>query len=275
MMLKQTPLRLLAVLAHPDDESLGAGGILAKYANEGVETFLITATRGEHGWPHAPETYPGPEQLGETREAELLAAADVLGIQEVRFLDVIDGELDQADAVAMTQQIAAAIQQIRPQVVVTFDPFGVYGHPDHIAISQLTTAAITTAVSQPIDGHLPHQVDKLYYITTSPEEMAIYQSVFGDLVMQIDGVERRAFAWPQWSVTTKVNAAPYWQQVWKAIHCHRTQLPGLAGLAQLPETTKRDLFASPTFYRAMSMVNGGRQLETDLFSGIRQPQFAS
>ena len=273
-MMSQAPLRLLAVLAHPDDESLGTGGILAKYAQEGVETFLITATRGERGWPHAPETYPGLQPLGEMREAELLAAAEVLGLQEVSFLDVLDGDLDQADATEMTNQIAAAIQRIRPQVVVTFDPFGAYGHPDHIAISQLTTAAVTTAVSHPIDGQLPHQVDKLYYMVTAPAEMAIYQEIFGDLVMNIDGVERRAFAWPEWSITTQVDTTPYWQQVWQAIECHRTQLPGLAGMAKLPETTRRDLFSFPTFYRAMSLVNSGRDQETDLFAGIREQLFA-
>ena len=273
-MITANPMRLMAILAHPDDESLGTGGILAKYASEGVETFLLTATRGERGWPHDPATYPGLHALGQMREAELLAAAEVLGLQEVRFLDVLDGELDKADGVEMTWQIAAHIQRIRPQVIVTFDPFGAYGHPDHIAISQLTTAAITTAAAQSIDGHPPHQVAKLYYMATAPAEMDIYQSIFGDLVMNIDGVERRAFAWPQWAITTQIDASAYWQQVWQAIQCHRTQLPGLAGMVNLPEATKRDLFANPTFYRAMSLVNGGRDLEPDLFAGIRQPQFA-
>ena len=273
-MMSQAPLRLLAVLAHPDDESLGAGGILAKYAQEGVETFLLTATRGERGWPQDPETNPGLQQLGDLREAELMAAAEVLGLREVGFLGVIDGELDQADAAEMTRQIASAIQRIRPQVVVTFDPFGAYGHPDHIAICQLTTAAVTTAVSRSIANQLPHQVDKLYYMVMAPGEMAIYQSIFGDLIMNIDGVERRAFAWPAWAITTQVDTTPYWRQVWQAIGCHRTQLPGLANMTQLPEATRRDLFSSPTFYRAMSLVNGGRDRETDLFSGIREQQVA-
>ena len=71
-------MKLLCVLAHPDDESLGLGGALAKYAAEGVETYLITATRGEHGWWGEAEDYPGPIGLGQIREAELRAAAEVL-----------------------------------------------------------------------------------------------------------------------------------------------------------------------------------------------------
>src|SRR5687767_14447876 len=91
------PLRLLAILAHPDDESLGTGGTLARYAAEGVETYLITATRGQHGWNGAREDYPGPEGLGKLREAELLAAARILGLREVCFLDYMDGSLNQAN----------------------------------------------------------------------------------------------------------------------------------------------------------------------------------
>ena len=92
-----TELRLLAVLAHPDDESLGNGGMLVKYAAEGVKTYLVTATRGEQGWFADPKDYPGPEELGRIREGELRSAAKVLGVQEVSFLDYRDGELPNAD----------------------------------------------------------------------------------------------------------------------------------------------------------------------------------
>jgi LmbE family N-acetylglucosaminyl deacetylase len=127
-------LRLLAVLAHPDDESLGNGGMLARYAAEGVETYLITATRGEQGWFGDPAANPGPEALGRIRETELRAAVRVLGIREVTFLDYLDGELDLADRDEVVAKIAAEVRRIQPDVVVTFDPAGLYGHPDHIAI---------------------------------------------------------------------------------------------------------------------------------------------
>ena len=100
-------LKLMAVLAHPDDESLGTGGILAKYAAEGVETFLVTATRGERGWVGDEHQHPDLEVLGQIREAELQAATEILGISSVDFLGYIDGELDQADP---AEVVNAAVQ---------------------------------------------------------------------------------------------------------------------------------------------------------------------
>ena len=87
-------LKLMCILAHPDDESLGMGGILARYAAEGIETYLVTATRGERGWTGPASENPGLTTLGQIREAELKAAAQVLGIKEVVILDYIDGDLD-------------------------------------------------------------------------------------------------------------------------------------------------------------------------------------
>src|SRR5215216_2644568 len=96
------PLRLMCVLAHPDDESIAVGGVLAKCAAEGVETYLLTATRGERGWFGDPADYPGPQGLGEIREEELRSAVSVLGIRDLAFLDYLDGELDQADGLEVT-----------------------------------------------------------------------------------------------------------------------------------------------------------------------------
>src|SRR5689334_19745087 len=91
------PLRLMAVLAHPDDESLGIGGTLAAYAARGVETYVVTATRGERGRYFADAHRPSDAEVGRVREAELRAAAQALGVREVVLLDYIDGELDRAD----------------------------------------------------------------------------------------------------------------------------------------------------------------------------------
>src|SRR5689334_24034631 len=108
------PLRLMCILAHPDDESLGTGGTLAKYAAEGIETYLVTATRGERGWTGDPAAYPGLEGLGKIREQELLGATKILGMRELHFLDYIDGDLDQADVVEAAAKIATHIRRIRP-----------------------------------------------------------------------------------------------------------------------------------------------------------------
>src|SRR5512142_497609 len=157
------PLRLMCLFAHPDDETLSAGGILAKYAAEGVETYVICATRGERGWGgKSKETYPGPAALGKIREAELRAAAGVLGVREVIFLDYIDGDLDKASPGEAIARIAAHLRRVRPQVVVTADPQGWYGHPDHIAMTQFTLGALVQAAAG-APGQPPHQVSKLYY----------------------------------------------------------------------------------------------------------------
>ncbi len=115
-------LKLMAVLAHPDDESLGTGGILAKYAAEGIETSLVTATRGERGWFGDEREYPGLESLGQIREAELRAAAEVLGIRGVDFLGYLDGELDQAHPAEVMAKIVGHLRSLKPNVVVT-SPF--------------------------------------------------------------------------------------------------------------------------------------------------------
>lgn len=266
-------LRLMCVLAHPDDESLGTGGILAKYAAEGVETHLVTATRGERGWTGDPAAFPGLTALGEIREAELRAAAAQLGLSSLAFLDYIDGDLDQADPHEAITAIVAHLRWRRPQVVVSFGPDGAYGHPDHIAICQLTTAAIMCAADPTFrdrSGAAPHRVDKLYSMTVDSSLAAAYTAAFGELRMTIDGVTRGDVTWPDWMITTRVDAADYWQTVWRAIACHRSQLPNYDHLATLPESAHRTLWGDQCFYRAFSTVNGGRTLERDLFTGLRE-----
>lgn len=263
-------LRLMCILAHPDDESLGTGGILARYATEGIATYLVTATRGQRGWFGAPGEYPGSDTLGRIREQELREAARVLGLREVIVLDHMDGDLDRADPAEVIGQLAAHIRRVRPQVVVTFDPNGYYGHPDHIAISQFTSAALVLAAGAGDNGVLPpHRVSKLYYLVPFEEARAAYEAAFGDLVMTIDGVERRTVSWEDWAISARIDTSAYWEQVWRAVACHRTQLPGYHALQNLPEHHHRNLWGTQTFYRALSLVNGGREVEDDLFAGLR------
>ena len=148
--------RLMAVLAHPDDESLGVGGALAKYASEGVEVFLLTATRGDsgryRGYRSDDPRHPGSLALATIREAELRAAASALGVREVTLLDYRDQHLDCANPRDAVASIVRHLRRVRPDVVVTFGPDGAYGHPDHIAISQFTTAAIVAAADATFTG---------------------------------------------------------------------------------------------------------------------------
>lgn len=265
-------LKLICILAHPDDESLGMGGILAKYGAEGIKTYLVTATRGERGWFGDERAYPGLEALGKIRENELLDAAEVLDIRYVDFLDYIDGDLDLAHPAEAIAKIVGHLRHVRPDVVVTFGPYGGYGHPDHIAISQFTTAAIVEAANPRSSYYraMPaHSVSKLYYLAESQEVFDVYQSVFGDLVMHIDGAKRSMVTWPAWSVTTRIDTWDYWRTVARAISCHRTQLPAYHVFEQISEEQRKALWGTQSFYRAFSLVNGGRQVEEDLFAGLR------
>jgi LmbE family N-acetylglucosaminyl deacetylase len=268
-------LRLMCVLAHPDDESLGNGGVLAKYAAEGIETYLVTATRGERGWRGNEEDYPGPEALGKRREAELYAAAEVLGLRRVDFLDYLDGELDQAPTEEVIAKIAGHLRCVKPQVVLTFGPDGSYGHPDHIAISQFTTAAIVRAADPAFvnAGPLaPHCVSKLYYMAATRELLEVYQPVFGDLVMHVDGIERRGSGWPAWAITASINAQAYLPAVKRAVLCHASQLPASSLFENLSEEQQKVLWGVQTYYRVFSLKNGGRRIEDDLFEGLREEE---
>jgi LmbE family N-acetylglucosaminyl deacetylase len=252
----------MCVLAHPDDESLGTGGILAKYSREGVDTFVVTATRGERGRFDDKGTSPGPAVVGQTREAELRAAARELGVREVNLLDYLDGELDQVDVTEASEKIAGHIRRVRPQVVVTFDPFGAYGHPDHVAISQLTAAAVVRASDL-------HRVSKFYYFVNGERKWAAYQAAFKTLTSNVDGYVRAAIAWPDWSITTKVDASDEWQHVWRAVQCHKTQMSIYKNIASLTEDDQKVIWGTGEFYRVFSLVNGGRRTEQDLFEGLR------
>lgn len=264
-------LRLMCILAHPDDESLGMGGTLAKYAAEGVETHLVTATRGERGWFGDEKDNPGLKALGKMRETELLNAAKELGIYEVSFLDYIDGDLDQADAAEAIAKIVEHIKRIRPHVVITFDPNGAYGHPDHIAICQFTTAAVLAAADPNYSNtYTPHRVEKLYYMAWPKSKFDAYESVFGQLAMHVDDMPRRTTPWPDWAVTSVIDTVDHWNTVWKAVSCHKSQLVAYGQLEHLPPEHHEALWGSQEYYRALSLVNGGRTRETDLFEGLRQ-----
>jgi LmbE family N-acetylglucosaminyl deacetylase len=268
-------LKLMAVLAHPDDESLGFGGVLARYADEGVETSLVTATRGQSGRyrGHARETseHPGEEALASIREAELHAAAHELGISDVTILDYRDQFLDKADAREAIGLIARHIRRLRPHVVVTFAPDGAYGHPDHIAISQFATAAALAAADSTFDAGRgePHTVSKVYYLAWPASTWAVYEEAFRKLVSHVDGVERQATPWPDWAVTTVIDTRRCWPTVWKAVSCHQSQVTAYARLKDVSDASHEALWGRQSFYRAVSLVNGGREQETDLFAGLR------
>jgi LmbE family N-acetylglucosaminyl deacetylase len=263
-------------VAHPDDESRGLGATLARYAAEGAEVTVVTATRGEggrfRGHPQGHPLHPGPEALASIRERELRAAAAVLGVREVFVLGYADQQLDRADPGEAVRRIADAICRARPDVVLTFGPDGAYGHPDHIAVSQLCLAAVVQAAARPADAvgsPATHAVQKLYFFAWPAAAWAAYQAAVGRLVSVVDGVERQAVPWPDWAVTTVVDTRGAWQTAWRAVSCHESQTAAYAGLADLSEEHHQALWGRQCFYRVFSRVNGGRARETDVFEGLR------
>lgn len=264
------PLKLMCILAHPDDESLGTGGTLAKYAGEGVDTYLVTATRGERGRFGEAAERPSPAVVGRAREAELRAAAAELKVRELVVLGYPDGSLDQVDPAEAQERIAHEIRRLRPQVVITFGPEGAYGHPDHIAISQLATAAVVRAAgdTNPASAS-PHRVSKLYYMAWRKDQWDAYQAALRPLKSKVDGTERMAAPWPDWTITTVIDTGAYWPAVWRAVSCHKTQMAIYKQLEHLPDEQHRALWGCQEYYRAFSTVNGGRTIETDLFEGLR------
>lgn len=143
---------LLVVLAHPDDESFPMGGTLAKYAAEGVRVVLVSATRGEAGlagMSHA--------ETARCREAELRAATRILGVSRLEFLGYVDGEFDRADEEEVIAKLLEIFQQERPNVILTFGPDGISGHPDHIATYHFVTRAFERA----------HWPSRLFYLMPS------------------------------------------------------------------------------------------------------------
>ncbi len=239
---------------------------------EGVETYLICATRGERGWNGPEEEDPGFEALGRLREAELRCAADQLGLKEVCFLDYIDGDVDQADPQEMIGILSGHIRRIRPQVVVTFSADGSYGHPDHIALAQFAAGALVCCADDRYNdpqGFAPHRVSKYYQMVDTKTFVAAIKEAIGPISMEIDGVERNHVGWEDWAISARIDTTLYFDPVWQAVLCHKTQLPGYGPMIDLPEETLRKFWSEGTFIRIFSLVNGGRKVEDDLFAGLR------
>ncbi len=143
--------RLLGVFAHPDDETFCAGGTFARYAGQGAEIMVVSATRGQAG--QIRDAAAGTRRtIAAVREAELRLACERLGITKVRCLDHVDGTLADAGFPALVDEVAEVISEFGPDVVITFGPDGGYGHPDHVTISAVTTAACQRAAGP---GHGP------------------------------------------------------------------------------------------------------------------------
>ena len=242
--------RLLAVLAHPDDESFGPGGTLARYAREGVYVIVCVVTDGRAG--AVGHVLAAPEELPCIRREELRRAAEVLGIRELHAWDYPDGQLMEMDWVRIEKRIVELIRRTRPHVVITFGPEGGGNqHPDHQAVSHLTTAAFEHAGDpERFPDHRmqrlqPYAPRKLYYMTV-PTEIA-----------QASGI-------PFASVTTIIDIRDTAEAKLAAFRCHVSQQADYPKL----ETRIRAHKYREFYHRVYPPFPEKRRPERDLFEGI-------
>lgn len=220
---------LLAVFAHPDDESLACGGILSLCADAGMRVSLVCATRGEDGRDGSGEGTGEP--LGQRRSRELAAAADVLGIETVTLLDFEDGMLPWVDGEDLDDAIEAAVSRWAPAAVVTFDEDGLYWHPDHIAIHRATTNAV---------AGMGAAGPALYYVSLPEGSMrALVDRVKGRLpdsrlsILGVDNVDAFGTLAPEPAMVVNVEAGVARKVA--ALLCHESQTRG-GPLSAITET---------------------------------------
>jgi len=273
------PLTLMAVHAHPDDESSSTGGILARYSAEGVRTIVVTCTNGEYG--DAPgEIKPGedghdPELVAKIRRAELETACEILGVSQLEMLGYHDSGMSdwayQKDDLAFCNvelgvaaaRVAALIDHYQPQVVVTYDENGGYGHPDHIQAHRVTMAALELSPG-------PAKV----YLTA--RRRADFERL--RQLLKAQGVELPAPPPPdpkrdeeqarrEARITTAVDLGPHAEQKRAALTAHASQLHNIRWLQLAPQAID-GLFSRETFIRHYDTTSAPVP-EDDLFAGLR------
>ncbi len=273
------PKSLLVCYAHPDDESFGIGSLIAKYVAEGVEVSLICATNGDAGTV-SPERLNGYKSIAELRLAELDCAAQVLGFKEIIKFGYRDsgmmGSPDnqhpdclwRAPLDEVTARIVEVMRRICPQVVITFDPYGGYGHPDHIKMHQATVAAFNAVQA---DAEPPQ---KLYYAAFPRIALRI-----GVAVMKLLGKNPRRMGTNQdldmvavldatLPIHTRINVGPYFDIGQRAADCHASQGNPRRSFP-VTRLLFRRLTSSTALTRAEPPPKPGEPLEWDLFAGVQ------
>jgi N-acetyl-1-D-myo-inositol-2-amino-2-deoxy-alpha-D-glucopyranoside deacetylase len=285
--------RLLFVFPHPDDESFGPGGTIARYAREGAAVHYACATRGEVGsvTPEMLEPFghlPEDQRLGALREGELRCAAEKLGLAGLHLLGYRDSGMSgtadnrdprafvNADPDRVTGQLVKLIRDIRPQVVVTFDPFGGYGHPDHIFAHHRATEAFHAAgdANRYPEAGTAYRPQKLYW-TAFPRlwlKLAVRfmrlrgrdPSKFG----RNQDIDLSAIAEHEYPITSVIDIWPHYEVKVEASKCHASQGGSGVPIRRLPRLLQRRLLGHERFTRVEPPPNGLRRQEQDLFEGI-------
>ncbi len=279
-MSKQT---ILAVLAHPDDESFGMGGTLALYAARGADVYLVCATRGEVG-EVAPEMLKGFHSVAELRESELRCAAGYLGLKGVFFLDYRDSGMPgspdnqhpQALAAQPLDEVAANvvcyIRDLKPQVVLTFDPIGGYRHPDHIAIQRATVRAFEQAANPAFaPASLPAHAPERLYFHIFPKGLLKFGVRFLPLIGKdphkfgTNGdIDMAAIAEVDFPTHARIDIRSVLKKKEQAGACHASQGGGRMG-GGVVSFIMRLFEGREAFMRAYPPVEKGEKVAKDLF----------
>lgn len=274
---------IVGIFAHPDDEAFGMAGTLLRATRAGQAAALVCATRGEAG-EIADPALATPATLGQVREGELRAAAAAVGVRDVSFLDYLDGHLAEANQDEAVERITRQIRRLRPAVVVTFAANGMYGHPDHIAIHQLTLAAVAAA-TDPVryprhmaEGLAPHQTAKVYYTAPSRERLAARRAEMaaagqGDFMPGGNAatIPFEQMATPEAEITTRVVLTDAEIEAKRAaLAAHATQMPPEGMFRSLPPEGLREFLGLETFTLAPPPISARAYPtpEDDLFAGL-------
>jgi LmbE family N-acetylglucosaminyl deacetylase len=265
-------LTLMAVHAHPDDEASSTGGILAKYADEGITTVLVTCTNGELG--DSGGRKPGQdghriEDVIRLRAAELEASSKVLGVTHVEMLGYHDSGMmgwPQNDAPGAfwsvpveeaASRLATLIDKYQPDVVVTYDDNGFYGHPDHIQAHRITVAALA-ATGSPA---------KLYFPTIRRSGLGQFRERLAELGIEVPAVEESEFGSPDEVIAAEIDCSAYAQQKFDALAAHASQVENIF-FVRLPLPLFREMFGHEAFIRARPPRTDD-SVEDDLFADLR------
>ena len=264
--------RILALVAHPGDEALGLGAVLARYADEGADVHLVSATRGEAAPFGGSSRGAFPDVvLGRMRERELDEAAGVLGLADVRVLGYPDGGLGAVEPFRAQMTLAAEIRRIRPQVVVLVGPHAFWGHPDHVALGQTAFGAVLAAArhSSPVPGrHAPHAVRKLYELGWSGPTRAAFERETRAPGIRIPPAPATL---PGWMIHASIDTAAYAGRALKALECYRSQPVLREGPAAVRREGILRLWETTEFSRSLSTVAAPQGVEDDLLAGVRVP----
>jgi len=272
---------MLVVFAHPDDEAFATGGTLAKYASAGVRTTLVCATRGEVGEISDP-VLATPNTLPSVREQELLCSAETLGIEEVVFLGyrdsgmigTPDNEHPDAFILANEEEVIAKLvgimRHVKPQIVLTFEPNGGYGHPDHIAIHNHTVSAFHKAAQEDYGVDLGEAwgADRLIY-TAIPKsffvDMRSRLRALGEDTSDLDRFDETGIVWPDDQVDVEVDVSGVVDRKWSALQCHQTQFGPDNLFRRLPDEDAKALMSREYFAIAWPEISR-EEPGSDLFA---------